>query len=124
MKLLTHNFMTSKCLKRVNLGFPLSIEPKEVKEITVPFNREFISRMIPKIDWEVLYNAATSIGQNNDLPKTLSPDYENDDEFLKKAHHVLLEVEVISADLVCPETGVKFPVSEGIPNMLANEDEV
>ena len=44
--------------------------------------------------------------------------------FLKKAHHVLLEIEVINGDLVCPETGRKFPVSDGIPNMLLNEDEV
>jgi len=33
-------------------------------------------------------------------------------------------VEVIDGDLVCPETGRKFPVAEGIPNMLANEDEI
>lgn len=26
--------------------------------------------------------------------------------------------------LVCPETGRRFPVSKGIPNMLLNEDEV
>ena len=25
---------------------------------------------------------------------------------------------------VCPETGRKFPVADGIPNMLLNEDEV
>ena len=37
---------------------------------------------------------------------------------------MLLEIEVINGDLVCPETGRKFPVSDGIPNMLLNEDEV
>lgn len=26
--------------------------------------------------------------------------------------------------LICPETGRRFPVSKGIPNMLLNEDEV
>jgi hypothetical protein len=26
--------------------------------------------------------------------------------------------------LVCPETGRKFPVNKGIPNMLLHEDEV
>lgn len=36
----------------------------------------------------------------------------------------LFQVQLISGDLICPETGVKFPVSNGIPNMLANEDEV
>jgi multifunctional methyltransferase subunit TRM112 len=26
--------------------------------------------------------------------------------------------------LICPETGRRFPVAKGIPNMLLNEDEV
>ena len=51
-------------------------------------------------------------------------DYENNPDFLKKAHHVLMEIDIINGDLVCPETGRKFPVSDGIPNMLLNEDEV
>ncbi|GIY38705.1 multifunctional methyltransferase subunit TRM112-like protein [Caerostris extrusa] len=124
MKLLTHNFLTSKCLKRVKVGFPLGIVSKEVKEVKVEFNTEFVSRMIPKVDWDVLCTAAEAVGYADDLPKTVSPQYENDEEFLRKAHHVLFEIEVITGDLVCPETGVKFPVSDGIPNMLANEDEV
>ena len=50
--------------------------------------------------------------------------FEQDQEFLKRAHHALLEIEVINGDLVCPETSRKFPVSDGIPNMLLNEDEI
>ncbi|GFU03942.1 multifunctional methyltransferase subunit TRM112-like protein [Nephila pilipes] len=124
MKLLTHNFLSSKCLKRVNVGFPLGIVPKEVQEVKMDFNAEFISKMVPKVDWDVLCAAAETVGHLNDLPRTVSPQFENDEEFLRKAHHVLLEIELISGELVCPETGVTFPVSDGIPNMLANEDEV
>lgn len=50
-----------------------------------------------------------------------SPDKE---ENLRKIHHALLEVDIVQGELVCPETGRKFPISEGIPNMLCNEDEV
>lgn len=57
------------------------------------------------------------------MPQTLIQDFENDEEFLKKVHHVLLEVEVINGDLLCPESGRKFPINDGIPNMLFNEDE-
>ncbi len=49
---------------------------------------------------------------------------ESNEEILKKLHQVLLEVEVLEGDLVCPETGRKFPISNGIPNMLVNEDEL
>ena len=76
------------------------------------------------MDWPEVCRAAQQLDQLGDLPTTLSQEYENDQEFLKKAHHVLLEVEVINGDLVCPETGRKFPVTDGIPNMLFNEDEV
>ncbi|CAH1982410.1 unnamed protein product [Acanthoscelides obtectus] len=79
--------------------------------------------MIPKIDWTVLHGAAESIGQT-DLPKEVVDNYENNEEFLKKVHHVLLEVDVIDGELICPETGRKFPINNGIPNMLLNEDEV
>ena len=35
-----------------------------------------------------------------------------------------VQVEVVEGDLQCPESGRKFPVTEGIPNMLLREDEV
>ena len=72
----------------------------------------------------MVVKAAQDLGQASDLPPELVENYENDQEFLKKAHHVLMEVEIINGDLVCPETGRRFPVADGIPNMLLNEDEV
>ncbi|XP_034933662.1 multifunctional methyltransferase subunit TRM112-like protein [Chelonus insularis] len=123
MKLLTHNMLTSKCLKGVNVGYPLGIVAKDVKVSQVDFSSEFIARIIPKLDWNTLWKAADSIGHVNDLPESLIQDFENNEEFLKKVHHVLLEVEVMSGDLLCPESGRKFPINDGIPNMLCNEDE-
>lgn len=57
-----------------------------------------------------------------DLPA--EPPQPNDEESLRKTHHALFEVEVIQGDLICPETGRKFPIKQGIPNMLLNEDEI
>ena len=143
MKLLTHNMLTSKCMKNVVTGYPLSIQARDVKVSEVEFNQEFVARIIPKIDWECLCRAAEQLGHLEDLVKSVPDNYENNPEFLKKAHHVLLEVieklqklnsllcslflmqiEVINGDLVCPETERKFPVTDGIPNMLLNEDEI
>ena len=39
-------------------------------------------------------------------------------------HHALVEIEVIEGHLECPESGRQFPIKNGIPNMLLNEDEV
>lgn len=132
MKLLTHNMLTSKCLKGVTNGFPLKIIANEVKEVSVDFNKEFIERIIPKMDYKVLCDAAQEFGVH--LPSELnsstndgkdSNDGKDDnEETLKRIHHALLEIEIIDGQLVCPETGRKFPISNGIPNMLCNEDEV
>ncbi|EDO49514.1 predicted protein [Nematostella vectensis] len=123
MRLLTHNMLKSH-VKGVKNGFPLAIEAQDVQVCEVDFNPEFISRMIPKLEWEALVQAAQQIGHGQDLPTQLAEGYESDNDFLKKAHHVLLEVEVQEGQLICPETGRKFPVTNGIPNMLLNDDEV
>lgn len=99
-------------------------QASDIKVSEMDFNPEFVSKIIPKLDWQVLYKAAESIGQSGDLPKDIVENYEKDQDFLKKAHHVLLEVDIINGELVCPETGRKFPINNGIPNMLLNEDEI
>ncbi|XP_020391861.2 multifunctional methyltransferase subunit TRM112-like protein [Rhincodon typus] len=123
MKLLTHNLLSSH-VRGVTRGFPLLLRATEVKINTVDFNQEFISRMIPKMEWAALVDAAESIGHGNDLPKELPQELQSNEEFLQKVHHVLLEVEVVEGVLKCPESGREFPISKGIPNMLLNEDEV
>jgi multifunctional methyltransferase subunit TRM112 len=34
------------------------------------------------------------------------------------------QIEIITGELECPESGRKFPIQNGVPNMLVNEDEV
>lgn len=95
---------------------------KEVKQIE--FNEEFIKRMIPRLDYPVLRQAAESVGEAEGLPNEMAADWQTDDSFLRKMHHVLLAVDIIEGELKCPETGRVFSIKEGIPNMLANENEV
>ncbi|XP_011170417.1 multifunctional methyltransferase subunit TRM112-like protein isoform X2 [Solenopsis invicta] len=124
MKLLTHNMLTSRAMKGVTDGYPLKIVARDIRVSEVDFNPEYIARIIPKLDWAVLWKAAESIGHVGELPQILIEDFETNEDFLKKAHHVLLEIEVINGDLLCPESGRKFPINDGIPNMLLNEDEI
>ncbi|KAE8743003.1 hypothetical protein FOCC_FOCC011379 [Frankliniella occidentalis] len=124
MKLLTHNVLSSKCLKGVSVGYPLRLNATDIKVVDVDYNSEFVSRMIPKINYSALYDAAQSIGHLNGLPDAVVDDFESNEDFLKAVHHVLLEVDIVSGDLECPESGRKFPITRGIPNMLVNENEV
>jgi multifunctional methyltransferase subunit TRM112 len=58
------------------------------------------------------------------LPETREGLNEDDEDQMKKVHHALLEVDVTTGYLVCTETGRKFPIHAGIPNMLLNQDEL
>lgn len=58
------------------------------------------------------------------LPAEVTQEALADEAFLRAFHHALLEVHLEEGALVCPETGRRFKVSKGIPNMLLNEDEV
>lgn len=82
--------------------------------------------MLPRLEWAAVRNGAEKIGCQNFIPAELQESQisGNDEEFLKRLHHVLFEVDVVEGELECPETGRKFPIKDGIPNMLLNEDEV
>ena len=41
-----------------------------------------------------------------------------------QVHRVLMCVEIVEGELQCPDTGRIFPIRDGIPNMLVQEEEV
>ncbi|CAK9291790.1 unnamed protein product, partial [Gordionus sp. m RMFG-2023] len=122
MKLFTHNMLTSRCLKGVLSGYPLELIATNVQIREIEFKPEFIIKMISKLDWNVFVDTANKLGYGTELPKSNPPEnFNKDDEFLKKVHHALFEVDVEEGELICPETKRKFPITKGIPNMLINE---
>lgn len=68
--------------------------------------------------------AAEKLGCRDQLPAEIQDELLENEEFLKTLHHLLFEIDITEGELECPETGRKFPISDGIPNMLLNEDEV
>ena len=61
---------------------------------------------------------APQLGMQESLPAAVPANFGEDEGFLKALHHVLLEVEIVDGQLICPETGKRFPVKDGIPSML------
>ncbi|WKA04461.1 hypothetical protein VitviT2T_022496 [Vitis vinifera] len=122
MRLLTHNMLSSN-IKGVTNGFPLRVEVEKMVEKQVDFNADFLKNMFTKIEWKALFDAAQTMGYT-DLPAEAESSMLDSDEFLKKFHHALLELHLEEGALICPETGRRFPVNKGIPNMLLHEDEV
>lgn len=122
MKLLTHNLLSSHVPGVGTRGFPLRLQATEVRINPVEFNPEFVARMIPKVEWAALVQAADTLNLT-EVPKEPTEGYEHDETFLRKMHHVLLEVDVLEGTLQCPESGRLFPISRGVPNMLLNDEE-
>nr|KAF6439382.1 tRNA methyltransferase subunit 11-2 [Molossus molossus] len=91
MKLLTHNLLSSHVRGVGPRGFPLRLEATEVRIIPVEFNPDFVARMIPKVEWAALLEAADNL-RLIEVPKGPIQGYEEDETFLRKMHHVLLEV--------------------------------
>mmetsp|Transcript_13919 Transcript_13919/g.39583 ORF Transcript_13919/g.39583 Transcript_13919/m.39583 type:complete len:122 (+) Transcript_13919:3-368(+) len=120
MKLLTHNMLESH-IKGVQKRFPLGIEAETVETTEQELNPAFLRHVFPKLHWGALHGAAATLGV--ELPQEATEEMLDDEEFVRQLHHALMEVHVLEGSLVCPETGRKFPINKGIPNLLLNEDE-
>eukprot|EP01018_Ginkgo_biloba_P005001 Gb_41238 [translate_table: standard] len=122
MRLLTHNMLSCN-IRGVTKGFPLELEVGSFVTKDVPFNADFLKNIFSKIEWKALHDAAKKMGAD-DLPEQAEVSMLEHEDFLKRFHHALLELHLEEGALICPETGRRFPVSKGIPNMLLHEDEV
>jgi multifunctional methyltransferase subunit TRM112 len=142
MRLLTHNYLKST-VKGTEKGFPLIIEATKIEYEESHFNLEFVKKLLQKLDYQALVTAirqiapsCTDIIQLPELPDSIdglirSEDDDDDDEdkqvdlaLLKQLHTVLFDVHVVEGTLVCPDTGRRFPIKMGIPNMILHEDEI
>ncbi|KAG6482445.1 multifunctional methyltransferase subunit TRM112 homolog A-like [Zingiber officinale] len=122
MRLLTHNMLSSN-VKGVVDGFPLRLEAEKWVEKEVELNVDFLRHIFHKIEWKALAGAARAVGYG-ELPDEADAAMLDAEDFLRRFHHALLEIHVEEGALVCPDTGRRFPINKGIPNMLLNEDEI
>ena len=89
-------------------------------------------RLLPKLDYVAVLQAIKQIAPAcekegvtlPDFPDQLPDNLEENAAFVSNLHRVLFDVHLIEGQLICPDTGRKFPVKEGIPNMILHEDEI
>lgn len=129
MRLLTHNTLRNNSKEAKGKGFPLAITAVDVKVIDNPDagatedrDIEFVKRMLPVLEWPALVKAASEVGIST-LPPTLTTDLAESRPFLQALYHILMNVHLMKGMLTCPETGREFPVTNGIPNMILEEEE-
>lgn len=115
MRLLTHNMLQCPRTK----GYPLRLTATEVDQVEVDYRREFVLRMIPRLDWPVLREATAALNVP-DLLTSLSdspPEADASDEALMVVHRAILEYHVVEGQLACAE-GPVYSISGGIPNLV------
>lgn len=128
MRLLTHNTLTNNTAAAAGKGFPLKITATEIR-VDDSQNIEnaeqeisFVKGVLGMLDWPALVQGASEMGLST-LPPLLTEDLANDSDFLIALYHVLMKVHLVKGILTCPETGREFPVVNGIPNMMLEEEE-
>jgi multifunctional methyltransferase subunit TRM112 len=88
---------------------------------------ELVVKILGKTQLPALRSAAKNLGVSG---KWTAPEDNTidtivaDEDMLQELHHFLFELHVLEGHLVCPESGRRFPIKDGIPNMLLHEDEV
>eukprot|EP00934_Nitzschia_sp_Nitz4_P004413 Nitzschia sp. Nitz4//scaffold75_size92586//13522//13911//NITZ4_004841-RA/size92586-processed-gene-0.37-mRNA-1//-1//CDS//3329557663//4403//frame0 len=129
MRLLTHNFLQSN-VRGTTKGYPLKIVPQEVLVEDSPFDAEMVLKLLPKLNYDAVLAAVDEVSEQIDpkppaIPKELPTDVQQcEASVLEALYHVLFNIHIQDGELVCPDTGRKFPIKQGIPNMILHEDEI
>lgn len=131
MRLLTHNVMRNNSAAASQTKSRLRITATEVR-VDEPASGddanaqrregEFAKHTLPILDWESLLQGARAMGLDS-LPPSVTPELANDDGFLRALYHVLMNVHLVNGMLTCSETGREFPVTDGVVNMMLEENE-
>jgi multifunctional methyltransferase subunit TRM112 len=128
MRLITHNLL--KCgVKGLedSQGYPLKIECVDMEVTPAEYNEDLVKNMIKRMKFEALKSACVDLSIGQAVVNLEEWDEEKitaDKGLMSEIHHLLFEVHVQNGALICPTTGRRFPVKDGIPNMLLHEDEV
>ncbi|CAG8702550.1 9042_t:CDS:2 [Ambispora leptoticha] len=125
MRLITHNMLQCHVKGCNTNNFPLELSEIEYELQETEFNPQFLRNFVPKLEWDALVRTAMKLGITT-LPDKLpdTPIQEIDEKFLKDLHRVLLETHIQQGRMTCPNCQHVYPIKDGIPNMLLNENEV
>ena len=115
-----------KCnIRGVDNGYPLKIEAHQTEEVESEFDIDRVKKILERVKFSALKAGARDLNISDlDSIDEITEGMYDDEDIMKRIHHVLFEVHVQDGYLICPQTGRKFPIKNGIPNMLLNEDEV
>lgn len=145
---MTHNFLRSN-VKGTENGYPLIIEVTtlnccccsssiESSSSTIVVDKDLLLGLLPKINYPALLSAMQQVSPHchhhppyllslleTQLPTELPTNVTDlDNATMAKLNRALFHIHVVEGYLICPDTGRRFPIKDGIPNMILHEDEL
>ncbi len=132
------HFLQSFSLSRTTEGYPLKIEATKLIVESSTMDSVLVTKMLEKLNYPALVAAIEDVrkttGLDSDtavllakapsIPSVAPSGDALDEATLKALHFFLFDVHVLDGMLQCPDTKRKFPIKDGIPNMILHEDEV
>jgi uncharacterized protein YbaR (Trm112 family) len=123
MKLITHNILICN-RKGCTKNYPLFIKANKINFENSVFDNELITKLIKKIDFNVLNEASKQLNVFKADISMLSEEEKNQNDIKSYFHFLLNEVSVEDGFLVCEGCGREYEIKDGIPNMVLGDDEV
>ena len=80
------------------------------------FNQSFIFNILRTLEWQGVLIAASAVGMEG-MPAQFDAALLEDPEFLLAMHKLLLAIHIKKGNLMCPESGRRFPIENGIADM-------
>jgi multifunctional methyltransferase subunit TRM112 len=128
MRLFTHNILQCHVKGCNKQNYPLTL--RNIKYNTIPDIQPekataLISRLLPKLDYSTVKVSLQQCGiEGGDLPLELPENASQNENFLSNLGKHLMGIDIESGEMVCEGCGHIYPITEGIPNMLLNENEI
>jgi multifunctional methyltransferase subunit TRM112 len=128
MRLFTHNILQCHVKGCNTKNYPLllrNIKYNPIPDIQPEKATALIARLLPKLDYTTIKLSLQQCGiEAGDLPAELPANAAENDELLTTLGKHLMGIDIESGEMVCEGCGHVYPITDGIPNMLLNENEI
>ncbi|KAG8744962.1 hypothetical protein FRC12_014692 [Ceratobasidium sp. 428] len=101
VRLITHNILACHAKGCTSNNFPLRFKDAQITIQEAEYNPAFLTKFMPRLDWSALVSTAKELGDDS-LPEMQPAPGTEDEDFLQKLHHVLLEVPPLLLPLLRP----------------------
>lgn len=127
MRLLTHNLLQCHVKGCTTNNYPLTLRNIKFEKVEVQAEKAtpLIARMLPKLDYSAVKSALDQCGiDRSALPEQVPENAVENEKFLATLGELLMGTEIEAGEMACNGCEHVYPIIDGIPNMLLNENEI